>query len=619
MMMDASTDGMDDLIARTRTSRVTAEQMDEIATAFETIGTERSLTHAALARIRADALRGIIPRDFAAIDAVGERFRAMGDTTGEARALFFRAWAKQTAGRFTEALDDYAQCMALFQQLNDVPFIAGVHTQIGTIHIESGNVPAALIEYNVALALYREINDPIGIAGTMSNIGTIHLSVNDLDRAFLAFNEAIPLHEANNDAKYLATTLNNLAVIYYYRSDIARAVELFVRVLELRQQLGEPVAIITALGSLAEGYLAMGDVDTARTMLASIDPNDNPDPHFRIDMITTRARLLVHEADVEAACTLYLQALAMATDFALPSRQIGLHRELRNLAQQQSDLAAYIEHNTSLNALTERFSGASTARQLTEIESKLELEAREREHQKHMAVLHSTLPKQIAERVARGETVTDTFENASVIFLDIVGFTTLSAGMSSEDVISLLDDVFTQCDAICAKHSVTKVKTIGDSYMCVSFDNVINAARCALEMVKIESRIKDQESNQRMLQFRIGIHCGPVTAGVIGKERMQYDVWGDTVNVASRMESSGEAGRVHVSEAFAANLQSNTEYRIQNSMSESDNQESHEVPLVTSHSSLVTTSTSLVTIERGSFDIKGKGMMKTYWLESSTV
>jgi class 3 adenylate cyclase len=89
---------------------------------------------------------------------------------------------------------------------------------------------------------------------------------------------------------------------------------------------------------------------------------------------------------------------------------------------------------------------------------------------------------------------------------------------------------------------------------------------------------------------------------------MQYDVWGDTVNVASRMESAGEPGRVHVSEAFAIQLKRNTEYTIQSSIIESSNQESHEVPLVTRN-------LSLVTIERGSIDIKGKGPMTTYWLE----
>jgi class 3 adenylate cyclase len=106
------------------------------------------------------------------------------------------------------------------------------------------------------------------------------------------------------------------------------------------------------------------------------------------------------------------------------------------------------------------------------------------------------------------------------------------------------------------------------------------------------------------------MHCGPVTAGVIGTQRMQYDVWGDTVNVASRMESSGEAGRIHISEAFALNLKSNTEYTIQNAIKESRNHEPHAVPLVTGNLSLVTTF-------RGMIDIKGKGTMNTYWLEGT--
>jgi adenylate cyclase len=113
------------------------------------------------------------------------------------------------------------------------------------------------------------------------------------------------------------------------------------------------------------------------------------------------------------------------------------------------------------------------------------------------------------------------------------------------------------------------------------------------------------------LPFRNGPRCGPVVAGVLGTERMQYDVWGDTVNVASRMESTGEAGRVHVSEAFALNLKRDTDYRAQHSMSDSQNPNSHEVSQT---SELVTRYSSLATIERGWIDIKGKGPMQTHWL-----
>jgi len=195
-----------------------------------------------------------------------------------------------------------------------------------------------------------------------------------------------------------------------------------------------------------------------------------------------------------------------------------------------------------------------------------------------MAVLHSTLPKHIADRVARGEVVNDQFNSVAVLFMDIVGFTTISAQMDASDVVNLLDSVFTMCDAVVNTHGLTKIKTIGDSYMAVAFENITSAGYAALELL---DTIAD-------ISVRIGIHCGPVVAGVLGKERLQYDVWGDTVNVASRMESTSEPGRIHVSEAFAHAVQQ------------------------------IKTDGPFSIVERGTVEIKGKGMMTTYWLESAS-
>lgn len=144
--------------------------------------------------------------------------------------------------------------------------------------------------------------------------------------------------------------------------------------------------------------------------------------------------------------------------------------------------------------------------------------------------------------MARGGVVNDHFENAAVLFLDIVGFTTISSMLDPQHVIELLERVFKACDAICARNGLTKIKTIGYSYMAVSF--AADAAKSCNDAAQAAIEMNRKESHERTLAYRVGIHCGPLVAGVIGSERMQYDVWADTVNIASRMESTGEAGRI---------------------------------------------------------------------------
>jgi class 3 adenylate cyclase len=177
--------------------------------------------------------------------------------------------------------------------------------------------------------------------------------------------------------------------------------------------------------------------------------------------------------------------------------------------------------------------------------------------------------------------------------LDIVGFTTHTSELDASVVVYLLQNIFTTFDAICAKHDVMKIKTIGDSYMAVAFGTANQIAnseqRIANTAVAMMSSTFTWPHTGERVMFRIGLHCGPVVAGVLGTERMQYDVWGDTVNVASRMESTSEPGRIHVSSSFAL--------AVKGEMTKGR----------TGH--------ALTIRERGTMEIKGKGMMKTYWLE----
>jgi len=174
-------------------------------------------------------------------------------------------------------------------------------------------------------------------------------------------------------------------------------------------------------------------------------------------------------------------------------------------------------------------------------------------------LLLNILPPSIAERLRGGETViADRFDDMAVLFADVVGFTTLSARLSPVEVIDLLNRVFTMCDELAERHGLEKIKTIGDAYMVVgglprepALDGVAplpsgpaDVADMGLAMIEELARFRDSAGAD--IEIRIGMHVGPAVAGVIGLKKFIYDVWGDTVNTASRMESTGVPGRLQV-------------------------------------------------------------------------
>ncbi|MBC8043465.1 MAG: adenylate/guanylate cyclase domain-containing protein [Rhizobacter sp.] len=195
-------------------------------------------------------------------------------------------------------------------------------------------------------------------------------------------------------------------------------------------------------------------------------------------------------------------------------------------------------------------------------------------------LLLNILPEAIAERLKKGETIiADRFENVTVLFADIVGFTAISSQISAEALVRLLGDVFTFFDDLCDRNGLEKIKTIGDNYMVVGglpeakADHAESVAEMSLEML---SGLAELESAKRMnLTVRIGIHTGAVVAGVIGRKKFVYDLWGDTVNTASRMESQGVAGKVQVSETTYKLLESKYLFGARSSVSVKGKGEMH--------------------------------------------
>ncbi len=174
------------------------------------------------------------------------------------------------------------------------------------------------------------------------------------------------------------------------------------------------------------------------------------------------------------------------------------------------------------------------------------------ERSRYHDLLVRILPARIAERMRGGEQhIADRFDEASVLFVDIVGFIRLSAQLKPEQIVSLLESVFAAFDELVEKHGLEKIKTIGDAYLVAAglpeprADHAEAIAGFALDLQQTAHGLNGPDGSQ--VEIRIGLHCGPLIAGVIGESRFLYDMWGDTVNVASSMESLGMPGKIQVS------------------------------------------------------------------------
>ena len=220
------------------------------------------------------------------------------------------------------------------------------------------------------------------------------------------------------------------------------------------------------------------------------------------------------------------------------------------------------------------------------------LQERDRARAQVEALLMNTLPREIVDRLNREDRtvslavepeLADEFPAVTVLFADIVGFTSLSANIRPAELVTILNDIFTRFDGLADEYGVEKIKTIGDAYMAVSGvptpvpDHAVRVAGMALAMVRAIDEYC--QSSGHNLEIRVGVNTGPVVAGVIGQRRFAYDLWGDTVNLASRMESHGKPSAVQISDATETAL--NGALQVEN---------------------------------RGEIEVKGKGMVHAWWL-----
>jgi ligand-binding sensor domain-containing protein/class 3 adenylate cyclase len=284
-----------------------------------------------------------------------------------------------------------------------------------------------------------------------------------------------------------------------------------------------------------------------------------------------------------AVCVLVLGASMWGTYRARVQYLTRRQRELEQTVEERT--ADILRQRDLLEEQAREIELANTELQEKNLFIEQEQILLEQERERSESLLLNVLPAPIANRLKGGErTIADKFDAVTVLFSDIVGFTNLSASISPQELVTLLDDIFTRFDHLALEYGLEKIKTIGDAYMVVggvpkyAEDHCEHVAMMALGMYDALDEFNREHGST--LKVRVGMHTGGVVAGVIGTTKFTYDLWGDTVNTASRMESHGEAGKIHCSNEVYELLKSSFSFEA-----------------------------------RGSIEVKGKGAMQTWFLQ----
>lgn len=469
--------------------------------------------------------------------------------------------------------------------------------QLGHVFLRAGQYGDALTWQHRSYVAAKSLNNIEDLGDVANEIGVIHYWSGNLHLARSWYERALEHSVKSGNPAFSTLIRGNLALIEQDLGNKQQALKLFSELLDEDSGVSSRHRLFFETHRIGL-YLDLGSVESATSLLSWCEATYQSDITDKtlVKIEVNRGRVALLNNDIERALDLFKSALAIAEGLSLKWEITDLHKRMRLVYLELGDHVRYAFHAELFIQSRDEMLSSEQQRQLSIVEKQVTIDEERRLSEAQRELLYNTLPSAIAERLIRGEVVNDRHDMATIIFLDIVGFTQLSAQLEAHELIRELDAIFCKCDAICATYGLTKIKTIGDSYLAVALDadnGARQAADAAIEMMRIDPEVvlrteANLPSCNFPITFRIGMHCGAIVAGVLGKERMQYDVWGDTVNVASRMESTSEAGRIQLSDTMATMLNQSID-------------ELHNKAHL---------------IHRGLIDIKGKGQMSTYWLEA---
>lgn len=479
---------------------------------------------------------------------------------------FLKGSAEKLLGNLDEALNAFFKSGEAARKANSIKGEGNTYGAIADIYAASNNHANARLYYKKAISIMRESNDSIALASHILNAGDEFLRTKMYDSALLHFKESEKIFLKVNYLTGKAYSLGNIGMVYANTGETNLAETNIIEAIRILEGLKNYYPICVYLISMCDIYLENGDERTAmeyamRSLKLARQyglKEQISDANLKLSELYERA------GDIGAAYKYYknyityrdsvnniksVQNMAdLRTDFEVSQKQVEV-----NLLSQQKKNQQIITIASVISSVLICLLAIGLYRRYSFIK-KINIIIDE-EKNRSESLLLNILPEETARELKQSGTVeAKKFESVTVLFSDFKGFTTLAEQVTPEQLVKSIDFYFREFDKIVRKYGLEKIKTIGDAYMCagglpsVSNTHAKKVILAAVEMTELVRKVLKNQDDLLHFEVRIGVHTGPVVAGIVGTMKWQYDIWGDTVNIASRMESMSEVGMINLSE-----------------------------------------------------------------------
>ena len=507
-----------------------------------------------------------------------EIFQTTNDLIGVSNILNNIGVIYSIQGDYQNALKSYLESLKFAEQTHDKTRILYAMNNIGgTYSLKRETYDKALYYYLKALPLAEEVRDTNSIGTTAVNIGEVYANQGNSAKALFYYDKSLKIYKASKNNENIPYAYNAIAKEYKKQGKFNLALDFHTQALRTAQKAENQLYVVQSLLGLANMYTAnkqpataLGYFKQAETTGRNINARDELkdiynglaatyattkryDEAFRYQSLYTDIKDTLYNIETDK------KLASMQFDFDLQKKQGEINLLTKDKILQESEIR---RQKLFKNAFTIGlilvfiiafiiFRNYKAKVRINKILDKQKAEIE--------TLLLNILPAEVAKELqTHGHATPRNYETVSVLFTDFKGFTTLADKMTPQELVQELNACFMSFDEIIERNQLEKIKTIGDSYMCAGGipsphpEHAYNIVKASLEMQQYIS-LRNQGRlalNLEPWDIRIGIHAGPIVAGVVGKKKYAYDIWGSTVNIASRMESNGAPGQVNVSESF---------------------------------------------------------------------